>query len=145
VNRVVRILAALLALVTCPIAAAEDRALVLVVRSDSPIESIDSIELRKLYLGISVRRNGRTLQPLLNRTSLRLEQIFLQNIVAMSEASYERRVLQMAVKFGRPTPRAFTKPEELRTALLADSHAVTYMWSDETGPELRALRILWRE
>jgi hypothetical protein len=128
-------------------AAAEPRTMVLVVRSDSPIADLDSIEVRKLYLGIPVWRNGHALQPLLNRSSPQIQQIFLQTIVAMSEANYERRVLQMAIKFGRSTPRTYDDVQALEAAVRADEFAVTYMWSDQVqeSARLKWLRVLWRE
>ena len=143
-----RIAAILLSLLLANVAlGAEPRAMVLVVRSDSPIADLDSIEMRKLYLGIPVWRNGRALQPLLNRSSPQIQQIFLQTIVAMSETNYERRVLQMAIKFGRPTPRAYDDVQALAAAIRADELAVTYMWSDQAqdSARLKGLRVLWRE
>lgn len=128
-------------------AGAEQRTMVLVVRNDSPIADLDSIELRKLYLGIPVWRNGRALQPLLNRTSPQIEQVFLQTVVAMSQGNYDRRVLQMAIKFGRPPPHAYEDVQALAAAVRADEIAVTYMWSDQVQdhPRLKRLRVLWRE
>jgi hypothetical protein len=147
VNALLRIAAILFLLLPNSAVAAEPRTMVLVVRSDSPIPDLDSIELRKLYLGIPVWRNGRALQPLLNRTSPEIQQIFLQTIVAMSEANYDRRVLQMAIKFGRPPPRAFEDAQALEAAVRADELAVTYMWSDQAQERarLKRLRVLWRE
>lgn len=144
-NAPVRIAFAMFAMLACTAPRAEQRALVLVARSDSPVVTLDSIELRKLYLGIPVWRNGRPLQPLLNRTSVRAEQVFLQTIVAMSAANYEHRVLQMAVKFGRPVPRSFRDLSQLQQALDADAYCLTYMWSDEAPADYRRLRVIWRQ
>lgn len=104
---------------------------VLVAHIDSPILDVSSLELRKIYLGITVRHNNRVIRGLRNKTDSQLNRIFLQDVVAMSERSYERRLLSFTLKYGRPRPAEVGDHKALVDALSHDLYAVTYMWQEE--------------
>jgi hypothetical protein len=73
---------------------------VLVVPANSPVASLDSVSMRKLFLGLPVLLNGKLLHPLRNRADPRLDEIFLQQVVAMSESSYDRQILNAVNRQG---------------------------------------------
>ena len=120
---------------------------VLVVRVDSPVTDLDSVSVRKLFLGLPVLVNGTPLHPLRNRSEPLLDEIFLQNIVAMSKSSYDRQVLigvnrQLALR-----PPELTSAAEVVAAVSADPNAVSFMWQREVGhnPRIRVIRVLWSD
>ena len=84
-----------IALLLCLVAPARpaSQAVVLVVRADSSVTEMDSLSVRKLFLGLPVLVNGSPLHPLRNRSDPLLDEIFLQQIVAMSQPSYDRQML----------------------------------------------------
>jgi len=55
-----------------------EREVVLVAHRDSPIESISSLDLRKVYLGIVVEVAGKGIRAVRRRDDNRINQIFLQ-------------------------------------------------------------------
>ena len=120
---------------------------VLVTSSTSPIQDIDSLELRKLFLGFNVTRDGKFVKGLRNTEDDNLNSIFLQSVVAMSEKSYERRHLSLTLRKGIPRPLEYDKPEDLLIALSNNPYAVSYMWSEsaESNPDLKILRVLWEQ
>lgn len=128
-------------------AAAGSRQVVLVVNADGPIAKLDSIEIRKVFLGLPVIRSGRALHPIRNTSNGQLEQVFLQDIVAMSQSAYDRRVLGLVLRQGKPRPAELGSRDAVLRALYADPYAVSYMWlSDVAGnPRIRILRILWSD
>jgi len=120
---------------------------VLVVRADSPVTELDSVTVRKLFLGLPVLVNGSPLHPLRNRSDALLDEIFLQNVVAMSKSSYDRQVLigvnrQLALR-----PPELTSAAEVAAAVSADPNAVSFMWQREVGhnPRIRVIRVLWSD
>jgi hypothetical protein len=120
---------------------------VLVVRADSPVTDLDSVSVRKLFLGLPVLLNGTPLHPLRNRSDPLLDEIFLQQVVAMSQSSYDRQMLigvnrQMSLR-----PAEFTRIADVIAALSADPNAVSFMWSSDVGhnPRLRVIRVLWSD
>ncbi len=127
--------------------AAEARELVLVVSAGSPIDRLDSIELRKLYLGFSVQRDGRPLQAFRNRADPRIDEVFLQNVVAMTDVAYERRLLANTMQRGLRPPEEFRDRTALLDALAREPTAVSFAWLDEVArnPRVRVLRVLWRD
>ena len=121
--------------------------LVLVVRRDSPVSDLDSISVRKLFLGVPVLIEGRLLHPIRNRSEAHLDEIFLQQIVAMSQSAYERQILNGANRQGWLRPSEMLRPESIVKKLEADPTAVSFMWQREVAhnAELRVVRVLWSE
>jgi len=128
-------------------ASAEDAAVVLVTGKDSPIEIISSLEMRKVYFGISVSIKGQTIRALRRRDDEHLNQIFLQSVIAMSQRSYERRLLSLVLKFGTPRPVEVKSRDELLKLLAEHPSTITYMWKSnaEANPRVRIIRVLWQE
>jgi len=120
---------------------------VLVVRADSPVTDLDSVSVRKLFLGLPVLVNGTPLHPLRNRSDPLLDEIFLQQVVAMSQSSYDRQMLIGVNRQLSLRPAEYTRVAEVIAALSADPDAVSFMWSRDVGhnPRLRVIRVLWAD
>ena len=119
----------------------------LVVPADSPVRELDSVSVRKLFLGRPVLVNGSQLHPLRNRSDALLDEIFFQHIVAMSDSNYDRQILigvnrQLALR-----PVELNRTAEVIAALRADPNAVSFMWQRdvEHNPQLRVIRVLWSD
>lgn len=145
--RLLRLAVAVLALAVAAPAPAGERQVVLVVNADSPVTQLDPIEIRKLFLGLPVLRQGRKLLPVHNASDRQLNQVFLQHVVAMSQSAYDRHVLAQVLQQGRPRPLELTSRQQVLTTLYADRHAVSYVWLQDVArdPRIRILRVLWTE
>lgn len=121
--------------------------LVLIVSADSQVEQLDSLEVRKLFLGLTVVHNGRRLRPLLNEIEPHLKDIFLQNIVSMSDITYDHHLLGMALKQGKSQPDIYKDAALLYAAVAANTNAVSFAWLKdvEKHPRLKVLRVLWHD
>ena len=126
---------------------AEQRSVVLVVRADSVVTDLDSLAVRKLFLGLPVFVNGNPLHAVRNRSDEQLDEIFLQQIVAMSQSAYDRQVLVGLNRQGSIRPPEATSPAQVLQALYADPNAVSFMWSRDVAhnPKVRVIRVLWSE
>jgi hypothetical protein len=133
----------MLATATRPVMAAEQ--LVLIVSADSKVEQLDSHEVRKLFLGLTVTYNGDRLRPVLDEADARVKEIFLQNIVSMSDTTYDRSVLRLALIQGQVKPIAYKDIALLKRAVIADPTAVSYAWAKDVAndPRIKVLRVLW--
>lgn len=131
----------------CTKAVAAERQVVLVAAATSPLHDLDSLELRKLYLGYSVRRDGRIVKGLRNTEDEDLNRIFLQAVVAMSEKSYRRRLLSLPLRQGIPRPSEYDEPEHLLNALSRNPYSVTYMWKHaaDRSTDVKTLKVLWQQ
>lgn len=120
---------------------------VLVVRTDSPVANLSSVEVRKLFLGVPVLVDGKLLHAVRNRSDGRLDDIFLQQIVAMSQEAYDRQILVGLNRQGWLRPAEAGSVVRVIDALYTDPQAVSYMWlrDVEHNPRLKVLRILWSE
>jgi hypothetical protein len=123
------------------------QSVVLVVRTDSSIVDLDSVTVRKLFLGVPVLNNGSLVHPLRNRSDPQLDEIFLQQIVAMSQLSYDRQILTGVNRQGWLPPAEVRSSERLLELVNADPNAVTFMWLRDIAhnPKVRVIRVLWSE
>jgi hypothetical protein len=145
-----RLRALLVALIACLAGISPARAeesVALIVSAQSPITHLDSLEVRKLFLGFSVILNGKPLHALRNSSEPRIKDIFFQNVVAMSESAYERRVLSFALQQGQTRPLEFTDRDVLIEAVSRDPAAVSFAFTSEVAgnPRIRVLRVLWHD
>lgn len=130
-----------------PVEAWADRAVMLVTGESCPVERIDNLDVRKVYLGIDVTIDGNHIRPLRLTGDERLDNVFFQSIVAMSRKSYERRVLSLAVKFGTPRPAEYRDLDAVLNTVRLVECGVTYIWdTDVIGqPGIKVLRLLWSD
>jgi hypothetical protein len=137
--------AVLLTLLAAGVQALADEQLVLIVSADSTIAQLDSLEVRKLFLGLTVTQNGNRLRPVLNETDARVKEIFLQNIVSMSDITYDRSLLRLTLIQGQRQPTAYKDIALLLQAVAADPGAVSYAWAKDVAHDsrIRILRVLW--
>ena len=139
-------IASIALLLLLPGTAAAARAVVLVTNESCPVSQLSNLDIRKAYLGVSVSVDGYGIRPLRLVADPELNQIFFQAIVAMSEKSYERRALSLAVKFGTPRPEEFTVLDEALDALRRTTCGVLFLWGREasTADGNKMIKVLWR-
>jgi len=108
---------------------------------------MDSVTVRKLFLGLPVLVNGKLLHPLRNRSDPLLDEIFFQQLVAMSQPSYDRQILIGVNRQGWLRPAEYNSLASVLAALSADPSAVSYMWQRDVGHNsgIRVVRVLWSE
>jgi hypothetical protein len=140
-------LLALLLSAGCVLTAFADETLVLIVSADSKIEQLDSLEVRKLFLGMTVVHNGDRLRPLLNETDSRIKMVYLQNIVSMTEMTYDRRLLRLALQGGRSLPGVYSDTATLLNTVASDPTAVSFAWAKDVQHDrrIKILRVLWHD
>lgn len=120
---------------------------VLVTGKGSPIEHISSLDIRKAYLGILVKIDEKTVHPVRRRDDKHLNQIFLQSVIAMSQRSYERRLLSLLLRLGTPRPVMVNDNDALVQMLTSRPIAIGYMWKSdaEADDRVRIIKVLWQE
>jgi hypothetical protein len=141
------LLVALLVLTGAASSAPPTEKLVLIVSADSKVEQLDSLEVRKLFLGMTVEHNGSRLRALLNESDPMIKEVFLQNVVAMTDTTYDRRLLQLALQRGALLPSVYTNNSQLLAAVAGDSAAVSFAWYREVAQDkkIKILRVLWHD
>lgn len=118
-----------------------EQKLVLVVSSESSLAELKPGELRKLFMGLPVSKQGHVIKPLRNMSDERLNQVFLQKVVYMSEGRYEHHLIARVFRIGGVRPAQFESSQSLTQALAEDPMRVSYMWEDDV-PDDSNLKIL---
>ena len=133
--------------ILCIKGAGADHQVVLVAASTSPLHNIDSLELRKIFLGFTVQRNGQAITGLRNISDEDLNDIFLQTVVAMSEKSYKRRQLSLTLRKGIPRIAEYDNVEDLIKALSSNPYSISYAREDsgKSAPGIKRRRVLWEK
>jgi len=123
-----------------------ERTVVLITGENCPVREISTLEIRKAYLSVSVSIDGHTIRPFRLGGDEMLSQIFYQSIVAMSQKSYERRALSMALKFGTPRPAVFDDVESGVDAVRRLRCSVLYLWKEDADSleGVRIIKLLWQ-
>lgn len=121
--------------------------LVLIVSGRSDIDQLDSTLIRKLFLGLTVNQHGGRLRPLLNESDSQVKELFLQNIVSMSDSTYDRYVLRLALLQGETQPVVYKNATQLINVVAGDPLAVSYVWARDIphDPRVRVLRVVWHD
>ena len=133
-----------LAVVVCS-AQLSERSLLLVTASDYDLGPVTNAELRKVFLGVPVTREGVRLRPLLNSTDPVATNVFLQKVIFMSERMYQRQLVSRVFRFGGQRPQEYDDLDSLVADLRSIPGALTFMWSDqfEHYEELEQLGVIW--
>jgi len=129
---------------TC-LAQTTERSLLLVAGQETQAGSFTHAELRKIFLGVTVTRNGVRIKPLLNSTDSLATNVFLQQVVFMSERDYKRQLLSRVFRLGDQRPREYDDIALLVEALRNTPGSLTFMWSDQFEQQtgLESLGVLW--
>ena len=135
------------ALAIASMADAADRAVVLVTSMDCAMDTINALDIRKAYLGIGVSYEGKNIRAFRVGGDEQLNQIFFQSVVVMSEKTYERRLLQLLLKYGRPRPRELDNAADVAAAITENPCSIAYMWQidAETSAGVKTIKKLWQE
>lgn len=123
-----------------------ERTVVLITTAQCPVAELSNLEIRKAYLGVTVRAEDAAIRPLRLVADAALNRVFFQNIVAMSEKSYARRALSLALKFGTPRPEEFQDVGEALRALRRTHCGILFMWAEDarSADAARTIKVLWR-
>ena len=123
-----------------------ERTVVLITGESCPVNEISTLDIRKAYLSVSVSIDGHTIRPFRLGGDEMLSQIFYQSIVAMSQKSYERRALSMALKFGTPRPAVFEDVDSAADAVRRLRCGVLYLWKEDADSldGVRIIKLLWQ-
>jgi len=123
-----------------------ERSVILVTSENCAMDSISMLDVRKAYFGISVSYEGQHVRAFRLNNDEELNRVFFQTVVAMSERSYERRLLSMLLKYGTPRPAEVQSVAVLADELGHSNCGIGYMWGDdiEPGNGLKNIRLLWQ-
>ncbi len=96
---------------------------------------------------MTVAHNGDRLRPLLNEAEPRLKDVFLQNVVSMTDMTYDRRILRLALQGGRSLPAVYADTAALINTVAADPTAVSFAWAKDVQHDkrIKILRVLWHD
>jgi hypothetical protein len=123
--------------------ASAERTVVLIANQECPVVELSNLDIRKAYLGLTVRAGDQAVRPLRLVADAALNRVFFQNIVAMSEKSYARRALSLALKFGTPRPAEFPDLGQALRALQKSTCGILFLWEQDV-PENGATREIGR-
>jgi hypothetical protein len=142
-----RALLLIVLLVGAQLGSAATQSVVLVVRADSVVADLDSVTVRKVFLGVPVLVGGSPLHPIRNRSDSQLDLIFLQEIAAMSQSAYDRQMLIGLNRQGWLRPQELDSSALILQKLYSDPNAVTFMWARDVArnPRIRVIRVLWTD
>lgn len=120
--------------------------MVTVTGAQSKAASLTQQEMRRLFLGDTLIKDGERLAPLLNTSDPLLYEVFLQKVIHLSARHYERQVLARVFRMGGQRPAAYDDTAKLLAALRSEPGRVSYMWEDmaKSSPGVKTIGTLWQ-
>jgi hypothetical protein len=99
------------------------------------------------FLGLTVTHNGERLRPVVKEADARVRGVFLQNAASMSDITYDRRLLRLALQQGQTRPVAYEDIASLIKAVATASIAVSYARAKdvEHNVDVKIIRALWHD
>ncbi len=124
---------------------AAEKKVVLVTGAQTTNLMLNRSEVRQLFLGGDITKNGIRIVAVINDKDPLLYEIFLQKIVFMSARTYERRLISHVLhKGGQRIPYA-SNLDSLEKSLTSNSGWVSFMWeqSAHSKPTITVIGELW--
>jgi len=119
--------------------------LVLVCGTVSTLPTLSRAEVRQVFLGAPIEKNGVRLKPLRNASDPQITEVFLQKIIFMSKQKYERQLAARVFRLGGARPKIYSNLADLVAELRRSPESVTYMSSAQLQQVqgVKSLGILW--
>ncbi|MBE9516571.1 MAG: hypothetical protein IME93_06295 [Proteobacteria bacterium] len=108
-------------------ASQSDTAVVLVTGSKSDITSISIIEVRRLYLGLPPVSNREAGKAVINMTDSDIFNVFLKNIMHMTEYRYRRRLVKRVFRYGSSQIKEVNSIEELSDHFASNKNDIAFV------------------
>jgi len=119
--------------------------LLLVGASSSSRQPFTIYELRKIFLGHSVEREGAQVKGVVNTADEEVYQIFLQKLIHLSAKDYERRLMSRMFRTGVSSVSKVDTFAELKSALLSDDSNISVVRAGQlaANSNLEVIQVLW--
>ncbi|HLA74981.1 MAG TPA: hypothetical protein VJM76_03625 [Gammaproteobacteria bacterium] len=119
--------------------------LVLVTSANTNLPALTNVEVRRLFLGKPLVKDGVRIEGLRNTSDELLQEVFLQKVVFMSVRAYERQLLSNVFREGGERPADYKEVNQLLNALQEKYGTLTYMWANvaQATPGVKIIGELW--
>jgi hypothetical protein len=120
---------------------------VLVTSTKSCLKNLSSLDIRKAFFGVPITRCGQRVRAVHSNYDTLLKKIFLQNVVSMSEDTYQRRLLHFALQAGRRLPDRVSNLNELEEILGKNANTIAVIWkkdAQDRSDKIRVVKVLWK-
>ena len=121
------------------------RQLVIVASDKSSISNLSQTELRRLFLGVIVIKNGIRIRPICNISSDVLYEVFLQKVIFMSARQYERHLLTRIFRHGGKKPAMYKNTKRIINELETNPNSISFMWEKNVikTTSIKVIQPLW--
>jgi hypothetical protein len=106
---------------------AADISLVLVAASGSTLSALNANDVRKAFLGVPVSVNDKIIVPILNSSNSDAKELFLQRVLFMSGAVYERHSIGRVFRNGGNRLADYSDQIALANALATTPFGISFM------------------
>jgi hypothetical protein len=120
---------------------ANEANLVLVAASGSTLPPIKANDVRKAFLGVPVTVSEKIIVPIVNSSNNDTKELFLQRVLFMSGAVYERHSLGRVFRNGGNKLAEFSDSIALANALTATPLGISFMLAAD-AKKIPSLKIL---
>ena len=97
--------------------------------------SLSKFELRKIFLGYKVNKDGQAISAVRNIIDKDAYQLFLSQLIRLSDRNYEKRLMSKTFKTGLANVPKEKSLEAVYAELQRGDAVLSFMWLDEAQAE----------
>ena len=97
--------------------------------------SLSKFELRKVFLGYSVNKDGKEISAVRNISDKDAYQLFLSQLIRLSDRNYEKRLMSKTFRTGLANVPKEKSLEAVYAELKRGDAVLSFMWLDEAQAE----------
>lgn len=118
---------------------------VLVAAQDSPVQKISLLEIRRIYLGLEPSVDSRINRPVINLSDPVLYNVFLKNVMHMTERGFRRKTIKRIFRQGGEKVKQLKSHAEIVEHLKNNKNDVAFMdlKTAQQSSEIKVVQILW--
>lgn len=127
------------------IAIPDNHSAVLVCSKNSTIANLDSLDIRRIFLGMKPVNQNQVIRPVINLSNKKLYKDFLKNVLHMTEDGYKRKIIKRVFRQGAGYIRETRTTDELIEQITNTPNAISFITPEQARQfdNIRIVQTLW--
>lgn len=120
-----------------------DEGVVVVTSTASNISTMNIMDIRRMYLGLPPINKNMTGKAIINRTDADTYNLFLKNIMHMTEYRYKRRLVKRIFRYGTSAIKEVESLQEISSHFEKNKDDITFISTSQLE-QVRDVKVILR-
>jgi len=126
-------------------AISDNHSAVLVCSKNSTINTLDSLDIRRIFLGMNPVNQNQSITPVLNLANKKLYKDFLKNVLHMTEEGYKRKIIKRVFRQGADYIKETKTTDDLIKQLTDNPDEISFISPEQARKHknIKIMQTLW--